>query len=51
MQFKPNSEALKALPAQQGLDAVIAMSPENFAYASGAFISTVRLIRPATPTP
>lgn len=46
MQFKPNSEALKALPAQQGLDAVIAMSPENFAYASGAFISTVRLIRP-----
>lgn len=46
MQFKPNSAALKALPAKEGLTAIIAMSPENFAYASGAYISTVRLIRP-----
>lgn len=46
MQFMPNSQALKALPARKSLDAVIAMSPENFAYASGAYISTVRLIRP-----
>lgn len=46
MQFMPNSAAIKALPAREGLDAVIAMSPENFAYASGAYISTVRLIRP-----
>lgn len=46
MHFKPNAEALKALPSQLGLDAVVAVSPENFAYASGAFISTVRLIRP-----
>nr|WP_295467080.1 Xaa-Pro peptidase family protein [Mesorhizobium sp.] len=46
MQFIPNTEALKALPTQEGLDAIVAMSPENFAYASGAFISTVRLIRP-----
>ena len=46
MQFTPNTEAMKALPAKEGLDAVIAMSPENFAYASGAYISTVRLIRP-----
>lgn len=46
MQFSPNTAELKALPAKEGLDAIIAMSPENFAYASGAFISTVRLIRP-----
>lgn len=46
MQFKPNIDAIRALPKQQGLDAIVAMSPENFAYASGAYISTVRLIRP-----
>jgi len=46
MQFKPNTAALKALPAKVGLTAIVAMSPENFAYASGAYISTVRLIRP-----
>lgn len=46
MHFKPNTEAIKALPRQRGLDAIIAMSPENFAYVSGAYISTVRLIRP-----
>jgi len=46
MEFKPNSEAIKALPKHEGLDAVIAMSPENFTYASGAYISTVKMIRP-----
>lgn len=46
MQFKPDTAALRALPGKEGLDAIVAVSPENFAYASGAFISTVRLIRP-----
>jgi Xaa-Pro aminopeptidase len=46
MQFKPNVERLSALPGKHGLDAVIAMSPENFAYVSGVFILTVGLIRP-----
>lgn len=46
MKFKPNLERLHALPKQRGLDAVIAMSPENFAYVSGVFILTVGLIRP-----
>jgi Xaa-Pro aminopeptidase len=46
MDAKPNVEALKALPGKLGLDAVIAMSPENFAYASGVFVLTVGLIRP-----
>lgn len=46
MFFKPNTEALRGLASQQGLDTIVAVSPENFAYASGAFISTVRLIRP-----
>jgi Xaa-Pro dipeptidase len=46
MKFKPNLERLNALPKQRGLDAVVAMSPENFAYVSGVFILTVGLIRP-----
>ncbi len=35
-----------AIPEETGLDAVIAMSPENFAYVAGAFILTVESIRP-----
>jgi Xaa-Pro dipeptidase len=37
---------IPALAERLGLDAVIAMSPENFAYVSGAHIITVALIRP-----
>jgi Xaa-Pro aminopeptidase len=46
MKFRPDMERLGALPEKLGLDAVIAMSPENFTYASGVFILTVKLIRP-----
>ena len=42
----PDQKRLKAIPEVAGLDAVIAMSPENFAYVSGAFILTVESIRP-----
>ncbi|MFI5012010.1 MAG: M24 family metallopeptidase [Hyphomicrobiales bacterium] len=37
---------LRALPERLGLDAVVAMSPENFAYVSGVHIITVNLVRP-----
>lgn len=43
---KPNMDALLALPRQLGLNAVVAMSPENFVYASGANIETVASLRP-----
>lgn len=39
-------ERIKALPRSAGVDAVIAMSPENFAYVSQANIITVEMIRP-----
>jgi Xaa-Pro dipeptidase len=42
----PNRSALGKLAAELGLDAVVAMSPENFAYATGAFIMTVADVRP-----
>ena len=42
----PDQKRLKAIPEVAGLDAVIAMSPENFGYVSGAFILTVEAIRP-----
>lgn len=43
---KPNTEALLGLPGNLNLDAVVAVSPENFIYASGANIETVASIRP-----
>jgi Xaa-Pro aminopeptidase len=46
VQFVPNVQQLKALPATLGASAVVAMSPENFAYVSGVFILTVTLVRP-----
>ncbi len=49
MNFMPKrttGAALRALPGKLGLDAIVAMSPENFAYVSGAFVLTVGLIRP-----
>jgi Xaa-Pro dipeptidase len=46
MKFVPNVQELQALPAKLGANAVVAMSPENFAYVSGVFILTVGLVRP-----
>ena len=43
---QPNVKALKGLAAASDLDAIVAMSPENFAYATGAYIMTVRDVRP-----
>jgi Xaa-Pro aminopeptidase len=42
----PNLSALQKLAGSLGLDAIVAMSPENFAYTSGSFIMTVADIRP-----
>lgn len=44
--FRPNVGALTELPGRLGLDAIVAMSPENFVYASGANIETVAALRP-----
>ena len=46
MSFKPNHAALQDLVRQLGLDALIAMSPENFAYVAGVHILTVASVRP-----
>jgi Xaa-Pro aminopeptidase len=46
MRFKPNTNALTKLAGEEGLEAIVAMSPENFTYASGAYVLTVKLIRP-----
>lgn len=46
VKFVPNVQQIKALPKVLGVDAVVAMSPENFAYVSGVFILTVSLVRP-----
>ena len=39
-------QSILNLPKALGLTAVVAMSPENFAYVSGTHIITVNLIRP-----
>lgn len=44
--FKPNISELSSLAASRNLAAVVAMSPENFVYASGANIETVAALRP-----
>lgn len=46
MSFKPNIEALRNAAKTASLDAIICMSPENFTYATGAYILTVKHIRP-----
>ncbi len=46
MSFIPNRERLQALVKELGLDALIAMSPENFAYVAGVHILTVKELRP-----
>jgi Xaa-Pro dipeptidase len=42
----PNMEALRALPERAGVDVLVAMSPENFTYVSGAWVLTVGSLRP-----
>jgi Xaa-Pro aminopeptidase len=44
--FVPNREQLQQIVDEKGLDALIAMSPENFAYVAGVHILTVSSIRP-----
>lgn len=46
MKRLPHITALKALIERKKLDALICMSPENFTYVSGAFITTIKTIRP-----
>lgn len=41
----PN-DRYSSLPSDAGVDVLVAMSPENFGYVSGAHISTVRMIPP-----
>jgi len=44
--FIPNRERLQALVKERELDALIAMSPENFTYVAGVHILTVASLRP-----
>lgn len=37
---------LRELPAKTGVDVLVAMSPENFTYVSGAYVLTVTSLRP-----
>lgn len=46
MEIRPNVPALNALIAAHKLDALVCMSPENFTYLSGAYITTLKTIRP-----
>ena len=46
MKFVPNRDGLMQLAKAHGLDALIAMSPENFTYVTGAYVLTVKQIRP-----
>jgi Xaa-Pro aminopeptidase len=46
MKHRPNINALEALMREQTLDALVCMSPENFTYVSGAYITTLKTIRP-----
>ena len=39
-------ERIRSLPKRTDVDAIVAMSPENFAYISQAYIITVEMIRP-----
>lgn len=44
--LKPNIAAINRLPANLSLRALVAMSPENFIYVSGAYIETTYYLRP-----
>lgn len=46
MQLRPNLTALEELLARHQLDALVCMSPENFTYLAGAYITTIKTIRP-----
>ena len=46
MKLIPNRERLQALINEHDLDALIAMSPENFTYVAGVHILTVASVRP-----
>ncbi len=46
MSFKPNFGELQSLIQNNGLEALICMSPENFTYVAGVYILTVSSIRP-----
>ena len=46
MKRLPHIAALNRLIERKKLDALICMSPENFTYVSGAFITTIKTIRP-----
>jgi len=39
-------EKIRSIPRKVGVDVLVAMSPENFAYVSQAYIITVEMIRP-----
>ena len=41
-----SNEKLLSLPELAGVDALVAMSPENFSYVGGTFILTIELLRP-----
>jgi len=41
-----NEERIRELPAAADVDVLVAMSPENFTYVSGAYILTVLSVRP-----
>lgn len=43
---KQSNEKLLSLPELAGVDALVAMSPENFSYVGGTFVLTVELLRP-----
>lgn len=43
---KQSNEKLLSLPELAGVDALVAMSPENFSYVGGTFILTIELLRP-----
>ena len=46
MDIRPNLQALQALIARKNIDALVCMSPENFTYLAGAYITTLKTIRP-----
>ncbi len=46
LNIRPDIDALNQINSTRKLDALICMSPENFTYVAGAFITTIKTIRP-----
>ncbi|MBX3655825.1 MAG: aminopeptidase P family protein [Ramlibacter sp.] len=46
MFIRPHIGALQRLISELDLDAIVCMSPENFTYVAGAYITTLKTIRP-----